>query len=314
MSWPHPALASPWAPYDEIMSTAKAAPAEAAAALIRLADEADDAVAAEALWQSARLSLDALHDPRRALIPLRRLIDGHPASAARARRALAWIEAQGSMDRAEAALALPTADPAQVAAWVARWPDWPAARLRLAELRPEAAAALDDLTGDEILGWRALRAKGRALTAVGDLAGALASYEAAGDTTGAALARRRLWMQRAAWAAWGLVAALALLALPRARRWWPPPTAVSYLGPVALATLLMAMPMSPAFAPALISLAVGAVALIWLWGAGPPPRTSTGRWLTAAARGLAMAALAYAIVHHFELVEVLWHTLKYGPE
>lgn len=307
----------PWARYvDALALHHQKDTAGAVAALMALVPTAPPDLASEALWEAARLQIEALGDMDAARVTLERLVADHPESvgAQRARGRLEWLRRQGDLTLAQALMRLQTASPEQLRAWAERWPDAAAVRFRLAEVAPESVEVLAPLTEDPELRWRALRARADGLHALGDISGAVEALEAAGDAPGLRRARLKLWLLRGYQGGATLVFAWMIIALARAGRrgrWWPAPVSVRYFAPVALACLLMAMPMTEAFASALITLAVGATLILWIAGAGPRSRRP---WLAALVRVGVMGAFVYATIHHFDLWEQLWHTLKYGPE
>ncbi|MFN3198321.1 MAG: tetratricopeptide repeat protein [Bradymonadia bacterium] len=307
----------PWAPYVDALQRASSDPAGAAEALTHLAHRSTDSeVTREALWQAGRIYLDQLKQPEKARLVLEQLVLLAPRSrpGLRAMETLRWLEKHQDVEQAKAVLSAPTASAEQIAQWIERWPELAALRFRLAEVDPQSAEALAPLADDPELSWRALRAQGMALYSRGDLEPALTAFEAAGDTASARRVRFKVWLRWAYRGSSAVVFFWLIIALARGRRhgaWWPPPVIVLYLAPVTVACLLMAVPMAEAFAPAILILAVGAVAAVWIAGAGPPP---TRPWLSALVRAGVMAAWVYAIIYHFDLLELLWHTLKYGPE
>lgn len=312
--------------YAEAVAPAAAGEARTAAlGLIAFAlAHPDDPDAPEALWDASALALDRLLDPPLALQALDALVARHPQSRAgeRARARLAFLEPRGirSDPAAFAAWLGLTDDPAVLRDFLNRFPqfsDAGAVRVRLMRVDPTAAAELAPSTlktDDPDVAWQAARAVTTAQLAAGNYAAALASAERAEDPAGAKQARRMLRYQRLAQgcAAWVALTVVFLFArTQRAGRWRPAPATVRYFAPVAAAFLAMAYPMDPAFRPAMWSLAVGGVLLLWVLGASPRRYPA---WVRVLTHAFTMGAYAYAVVFHFGILPALLETLRTGVQ
>ena len=302
----------------------------------------DDPDAPDALWDAASVSLDRLADPRGALSALDLLVarypDSRPAARARARRDT--LNAQGARNRPDTLSEFlrlnGTDDAVALQAFIDAHPDAPeaaVARLRLASLtRPGPDPAADPLIDDPELGWRAGRALAEQAYRAGDYAGSLAAAEKVADESGAGRARRMLFAERAAdlAAIWvGLVTLFGIARTTRAGGWLPigtppgsvgapsallsVPGAVRYFFPVALVFLAAAYPMAEAFRPAMLTVALGGTALLWVLAIQPRhPRVPRG--LRALGHGATMAAFVYAAIFHFGVLPALIETLRNGVQ
>lgn len=202
-------------PADGGVPAVDAAAVDAAAADAAAADPAaaDAAAAAdpEALWDAARVALDAQHDPVAAAVILRDLLDHHPDSrpAERARAALAWIEARDPVAAAEL-LELQGAQPRE-----GRWLHGHRGAVDAALVAVRHAQKLDEVDALALLGahvqdpqWGFVvqRAVAQRLFFEGRYVAAMQSADAAGDAGRRGAAARVLgW--RAAVALVGLLGA-----------------------------------------------------------------------------------------------------------
>jgi hypothetical protein len=157
----------------------------------------------EALWDAARVALDAQHDPVAAAVILRDLLDRHPESrpAERARAALAWIEARDPVAAAEL-LELQGANPRE-----GRWlhghrgaVDAALVAVRHAQKLDEvdALALLEAHVQDPHWGFVVQRAVAQRLFFEGRYVAAMQSADAAGDAGRRGAAARVLGWRAAA--------------------------------------------------------------------------------------------------------------------
>lgn len=207
-----------------------APPAEAAARLVALADgiaatpaamrvPPDPALAADALWDAARVLLDRGRDPAAARPILERLIREHPDArpTRRAQAALARLDALGD---AAGLWALPID---AEAAFIARHPDaepTPLVAIRHATTLPEGAALdlLARFQPDSRWGWVVDRAIGRRLYAEGRYLDAWRTAGAADDSGRATASMRMMAWWTAPWLLAVLLIAAGLWWIRRRRR------------------------------------------------------------------------------------------------
>jgi hypothetical protein len=227
----------------------------------------------------------------------------------------------------------------------ADWPGAPRVALWIADVHRRAGR-----TGPAIAGYRAVAARwpgsehevqawrsaaDAALAARdGDAAAAFARrlpvltesdrIMKAGLLEAAHKARRRALAYVAAWALLalagaGLVLSLALAMRARRPGWrvTAPPVEVWYMAPVAGVLGAASLTSNLAVAPAVLAICIGGVALTWLSGAGLAAAAPASRRRIAVhvvLCAVAAAALAAVAVLRGGLVEIIFETVRFGPD
>jgi hypothetical protein len=146
----------------------------------------------------------------------------------------------------------------------------------------------------------------------------------AGLLAAARKARQRAFAYVAAWIALaaataGLVLSLALAVRARRPGWRvaAPPIEVWYMAPIATLLGGASLTANLVVAPAVLAMCIGGVALTWLSGAGLAAASPPSRWrllVHAVLAALAAAALAAVAVLRGGLVEIIFETVRFGPD